>query len=82
MAKAAKIGYKIKSYPVKLHNFINWLFFSFSFINFNFFNWLNYSKAGKFCLSYISLKVKREKEKFVVGCFRPLITGTSHVLKA
>ena len=73
MAKAAKIWYKIKLHPFEFQNFINCpFFFIYLFINFNF-QLAQLFKGRQVLFELFSLKVKREKEKFVVGCFRPPI---------
>ena len=72
MAKAAKIRHKIKLHPFEFQNFINCPFTFYLFINFNF-QLAQLFKGRQVLFELFSLKVKREKEKFVIGCFRPPI---------
>ena len=72
MAKAAKLRHKIKLHPFEFQNFINCPFSFYLFINFNF-QLAQLFKGRQVLFQLFSLKVKREKEKFVVGCFRPPI---------
>lgn len=62
MAKASKIWCKKTV-----------LFFPFFIYQLQFFQLAQLFKGRQVLFELFSLKVKREKEKFVVGCFRPLI---------
>ena len=73
MAKAAKIWYEIKLHPFEFQNSSTGFLFSFFIYQLQFFQLAQLFKGRQVLFELFSLKVKREKEKFVVGCFRPLI---------